>query len=277
MTLNDKTLFISGGSRGHRPGDRAARRARRRERRADREDGRAASASSRAPSSPRPRRSRPPAARRCRSWATSATSPRSRRRVAATVERFGGIDVCVNNASRDRPVRHRGAGDEALRPDAGHQHARHVRRQPRLHPAPAAGREPAHPDAVAADQPRAPLARPAHRLHDRQVRHEPVRARLRRGAPRGRDRLERALAAHADRDRRGAEPARRRRGDGRVAQAASSYADAAYAVITRPSRECTGNTFLCEDVLAEEGVTDMDVYAYVPGATPQVDLFVDHV
>ena len=55
------------------------------------------------------------------------------------------------------------------------------------------------------------------------------------------------------------------------------YADAAYAVITRPSRECTGNTFLCEDVLAEEGVTDMDAYAYVPGATPQVDLFVDHV
>jgi citronellol/citronellal dehydrogenase len=55
------------------------------------------------------------------------------------------------------------------------------------------------------------------------------------------------------------------------------YADAANAVITRPSRECTGNTFLCEDVLAEQGVTDMDAYAYVPGATPQVDLFVDHV
>ncbi len=55
------------------------------------------------------------------------------------------------------------------------------------------------------------------------------------------------------------------------------YADAAYAVITRPSRDCTGNTFLCEDVLAEEGVTDFDVYAYVPGATPQVDMFVDHV
>ena len=55
------------------------------------------------------------------------------------------------------------------------------------------------------------------------------------------------------------------------------YADAAYAVITRPSRECTGNTFLCEDVLAEEGVTDFDAYAYVPGSTPQVDLFVDHV
>ncbi len=55
------------------------------------------------------------------------------------------------------------------------------------------------------------------------------------------------------------------------------YADAAYAVITRPSRECTGNTFLCEDVLKEEGITDMDRYAYVPGAQPQVDLFVDHI
>jgi citronellol/citronellal dehydrogenase len=55
------------------------------------------------------------------------------------------------------------------------------------------------------------------------------------------------------------------------------YADAAHAVITRPSRECTGNMFLCEDVLAEEGVTDLDRYSYVPGAELQVDLFVDHV
>jgi citronellol/citronellal dehydrogenase len=54
------------------------------------------------------------------------------------------------------------------------------------------------------------------------------------------------------------------------------YADAAYAVITRPSRDCTGNAFLCEDVLAEEGVTDFSRYAYLPGAEPQVDLYVDH-
>ena len=54
------------------------------------------------------------------------------------------------------------------------------------------------------------------------------------------------------------------------------YADAAYAVITRPSRDCTGNAFLCEDVLAAEGVTDFDRYAYVSGAEPEVDLFVDH-
>jgi citronellol/citronellal dehydrogenase len=35
--------------------------------------------------------------------------------------------------------------------------------------------------------------------------------------------------------------------------------------------------FLCKDVLAEDGVTDFDAYAYVPGATPHVGLFVDHV
>jgi citronellol/citronellal dehydrogenase len=55
------------------------------------------------------------------------------------------------------------------------------------------------------------------------------------------------------------------------------YADAAYAVITRPSRECSGNAFLCEDVLAEEGVTDLDQYSYVQGAELQVDLYVDRI
>ena len=55
------------------------------------------------------------------------------------------------------------------------------------------------------------------------------------------------------------------------------YADAAYAVLTRPSRECTGNTYLCEDVLREEGVEDFSPYSYVDGAEPQVDLFVDHI
>ena len=41
---------------------------------------------------------------------------------------------------RDQPVRDGGARHEALRPDAGHQHARHVRRQPGLYPASAARR-----------------------------------------------------------------------------------------------------------------------------------------
>jgi citronellol/citronellal dehydrogenase len=56
------------------------------------------------------------------------------------------------------------------------------------------------------------------------------------------------------------------------------YADAAYAVLTRPSRECTGNLYLCEDVLAEEGVTDLGDYSYAGSdAELQVDLYVDHV
>jgi citronellol/citronellal dehydrogenase len=55
------------------------------------------------------------------------------------------------------------------------------------------------------------------------------------------------------------------------------YADAAYAILNRDSTAYTGNTALCEDILKEEGVTDFDRYAYVPGSTPQVDLFVDHV
>ena len=46
------------------------------------------------------------------------------------------------------------------------------------------------------------------------------------------------------------------------------YADAAYAVITRPSRDCTGNAFLCEDVLAAGGVTDGK--GPVPDASGQV-------
>jgi citronellol/citronellal dehydrogenase len=54
------------------------------------------------------------------------------------------------------------------------------------------------------------------------------------------------------------------------------YADAAYAVLTRPSAECTGNAFLCEDVLVESGVTDLTRYS-AAGADAElaVDLFVD--
>jgi len=54
-------------------------------------------------------------------------------------------------------------------------------------------------------------------------------------------------------------------------------ADAAHAILTRPSRECTGNFFLAEDVLVAGGVTDLDRYAAAPGAEPAVDLYVDEV
>ena len=68
-------------------------------------------------------------------------------------------------------------------------------------------------------------------------------------------------------------------GDAAMARARKPaiYADAAYAILGRPARECTGNAYLCEDVLLEEGVSDLSPYSYVPGAELQVDLFVDAV
>jgi citronellol/citronellal dehydrogenase len=50
-------------------------------------------------------------------------------------------------------------------------------------------------------------------------------------------------------------------------------ADAAYAIVTRPSRECTGNFFVDEDVLRAAGVTDFDRYQTVPGAPLLPDFF----
>jgi citronellol/citronellal dehydrogenase len=54
------------------------------------------------------------------------------------------------------------------------------------------------------------------------------------------------------------------------------YADAAYEVLTRDSREFTGQAVLCEDVLKASGTTDFRAYAADgEGANLGVDLFVD--
>lgn len=55
----------------------------------------------------------------------------------------------------------------------------------------------------------------------------------------------------------------------------SIYADAAYAVLKKDSSSCTGNFFLDQDVLEEEGVTDFDQYAIDPEAKLVSDFFVD--
>ncbi len=55
----------------------------------------------------------------------------------------------------------------------------------------------------------------------------------------------------------------------------SVYSDAAYVVLNKPAAEYTGNTLLCEDVLLESGVTDLSVYDCVPGSELGVDLWVD--
>ncbi|MFY8127346.1 MAG: SDR family oxidoreductase [Chitinophagaceae bacterium] len=51
-------------------------------------------------------------------------------------------------------------------------------------------------------------------------------------------------------------------------------ADAAYYILSKKNLEYTGNTFIDEDVLAKEGITDLSNYSVVPGATLFQDLFV---
>lgn len=52
-------------------------------------------------------------------------------------------------------------------------------------------------------------------------------------------------------------------------------ADAAHVVLTKPARTTTGNFFLDEDVLREAGVKDFDKYAMKPGAPLLPDIFLD--
>lgn len=50
-------------------------------------------------------------------------------------------------------------------------------------------------------------------------------------------------------------------------------ADSAFYILQRPSSACTGNTFIDEDVLAEEGISNLDKYAVKPGGRLYTDLF----
>ncbi|MCO4761659.1 MAG: NAD(P)-dependent oxidoreductase [Myxococcales bacterium] len=52
-------------------------------------------------------------------------------------------------------------------------------------------------------------------------------------------------------------------------------ADAAHAVLTRKASECTGNFFMDDEVLAEAGVTDLAAYASVAGNQLMPDFFLD--
>jgi citronellol/citronellal dehydrogenase len=53
-------------------------------------------------------------------------------------------------------------------------------------------------------------------------------------------------------------------------------ADAAYVILGRDAKECTGNFFIDDEVLASEGITDLDRYSVVPGTTDFLtDFFLD--
>ncbi|KEP75721.1 short-chain dehydrogenase [Microbacterium sp. SUBG005] len=63
-----------------------------------------------------------------------------------------------------------------------------------------------------------------------------------------------------------------------VSRTPEIYADAAYEVLTAPSRELTGRTLIVEDVLLDAGVTDFSGYAAVPGTPDEAmypDIFLD--
>ncbi|WP_422000137.1 SDR family oxidoreductase [Reyranella sp.] len=51
-------------------------------------------------------------------------------------------------------------------------------------------------------------------------------------------------------------------------------ADAAHAILCRPAATCTGNFFIDDEVLAAEGITDLDRYAVSPGTPLMPDFFV---
>jgi citronellol/citronellal dehydrogenase len=51
-------------------------------------------------------------------------------------------------------------------------------------------------------------------------------------------------------------------------------ADAAHAILTRPAADCTGNFLIDEDVLREEGASDFECYRAGP-EEPALDLFLD--
>ena len=67
-------------------------------------------------------------------------------------------------------------------------------------------------------------------------------------------------------------------GDAMVANSRTPdiYADAAYVVLTSPATETTGNFFIDDEVLTSHGETDLDKYRVTPGTGElQLDLFLD--
>jgi enoyl-CoA hydratase len=174
---------------------------------------------------------------------------------------------------RDRSVACRVDHDEAIRPDAGHQHPRDICLDPGVPAPPEACCQPACADTVAAREPQSGVVWPRSCLQHREIRHEHVHARLRRGVqahgvaanslwPRT------TIATAAVQNLLGGEDAMRNSRDPRI------VADAAFAILTRPSRECTGRFFIDDEVLAEEGITDLSVYGGMENEL-QTDLFLD--
>jgi citronellol/citronellal dehydrogenase len=64
--------------------------------------------------------------------------------------------------------------------------------------------------------------------------------------------------------------------DPKLCRTPAILADAAYAILNRDARQHTGNFYIDDEVLAAEGITDLDRYAVVPGTKKFIpDLFLD--
>ncbi|MET0393059.1 MAG: NAD(P)-dependent oxidoreductase [Chitinophagaceae bacterium] len=61
----------------------------------------------------------------------------------------------------------------------------------------------------------------------------------------------------------------------RMSRTPDILADAAYLIFSKSAAQCTGNCFIDEEVFANEGITDLAHYSVVPGAQLYKDLFVD--
>jgi citronellol/citronellal dehydrogenase len=61
-----------------------------------------------------------------------------------------------------------------------------------------------------------------------------------------------------------------------MARKPAIMADAAYAIVTRSSRQATGNFYIDDAVLAEEGITDLSAYRYASNEAELIpDIFLD--
>ena len=138
-------------------------------------------------------------------------------------------------------------------------------------------REPARADAVAAAQPRGALGEGPRRLHDRQVRDEPLHARHGRGVPRrrrspstrsGRGRSSRPPPSRTCSAATRRWPARGRRRSCPTPPTRSSPGRAASAPATSSSPRTSSS---------RRASPTSSAYAAAPGAEPAVDLYVDEV